>query len=408
VRAFALAALFAAAALVAAAPARAGVIQGRITHPSRAEAVAGLEVQALGIDETERTITRETKTDAQGRYRFADLPTPAAYLVRARFGEIVFPGGSAVFRPGEPELEQTVDFEVFDTVHDPAGLRLTSLQWVIERSAGTWRVRQAAVVANPGRAVVVVPDGQPSPLRVALAPGHGEVSSSFGRVPAGVAIEGDVAEIRGPILPGESGYSFELVYDVEAPDGEFAAAISLPTAVDQLAVYVQDFGIDVDAGSLHPARPARQDDVIYQSFLGFELPAGSERTLVVRALSPAAPLPQGAIALAAALLAGGMLFFVAGPLAFRARAAAPAEAASAEPSPAELALDAAFADLEHDFETGKLSAADRDRLRADLERERASALGQPRAASPETTRACSCGRVPAPDDRFCASCGSAL
>ena len=408
-RALGLAALVTAVALLAsAAPARAGVIHGRISHPSQPKAAAGIEVQAIGIDQAEQTITRQTKTDKDGRYRFDDLPTPAAYLVRAHYGEVVFPGGSAVFRPGEPEIEHKVDFEIFDALRDPSRLRLASLQWVIERSAATWRVRQTAVVANPERAVVILPDDQPSPLRVALAKGHGDVSGTFGPPPPGVRIDGDVAEIRGPILPGEDGFSFELVYDVAAPDGELATTIALPSAVDELGVYVQDFGVDVDAGSLHPARPARQDDVIYQSFLGFDLPAGSERSVVVRALAPATPLPQGVVALVAALLAGALLFFVAGPLARRTPAADTAAAAEAGPSPSELALDAAFADLEHDFETGKLSAPDRDRLRSDLERER-RALTEPAAApAPETPRVCSCGRAPAPGDRFCASCGSAL
>jgi hypothetical protein len=402
------------AALVAAASAARGAeIHGRITHPTRPEAAAGLDVQAIGIDETEQTITRETKTDREGRYRFPDLPAPAAYLVRAMYGDVVFPGGSAIFRPGEPAgLEQTIDFEVFDSVADASKLRIASLQWVIARSAGAWQVRQAVVVANPERAVVVVPDDQPSPLRVALAPGHGEVSSGFGRLPPGVTLDGDVATIRGPILPGDTGFSFELVYDVDAPDGELRAPIALPSAVDQLSVYVQDFGIDVDAGALHPARPARQDDVIYQSFLGFDLPAGSERTVVVRALHPATPISPGWVALAAALVAGGLIFFVAGPIAFARTADAGAHGSAPEPSPESHALDAAFADLEHDFETGKLSAADRDRLRADLERERAQAGARethdPGSAREAPSPACSCGRLPAPGDRFCAGCGSAL
>jgi hypothetical protein len=397
--------LLVAASVVLAAPARAGEIHGKVSHPTRPEAVAGLEVQAIGIDETEHTITRETRTDAEGRYRFPDLPSPAAYLVRARYGEVMFPGGSAIFRPGEPaELAQTIDFEVFDASSDPAKLRLTSLQYVIERSAGAWRVRQVAVVANPDRAVVLVPDDQPSPIRVALVPGHGEVEGSFGRVPPGVEIDGDVATVRGPFLPGEQGFSFELVYDVEAPPGELVAKLALPTAVDQLSVYVQDFGVDVNAGELHPARPARQDDVIYQSLLGFDLPAGAERTVVVRALDPGTPLPQLWVALTAALLAGGLLFFVAGPVAFAARASTPAE--PDVETPAEHAIDAALADLEHDFETGKLSPEDRDRLREDLERERKEAQN-PSLPAPART-ICSCGRAFAPGDRFCASCGSAL
>ena len=75
-------------------------------------------MQAIGIDASEQTILRETRTDENGRYDFDELPAPAAYLVRARYGEIVFPGGSAVFRPGEPVTPQTIDFEIFDTSSD--------------------------------------------------------------------------------------------------------------------------------------------------------------------------------------------------------------------------------------------------------------------------------------------------
>ena len=401
-------------ALVAVAPARAAVIEGRVTHPSKPDAAAGVLVTAIGIDEKENTIQRETRTGKDGSYRFADLPAPAAYLVRVRYGELVFPGGSAVFRPGEPELTQKIDLQIYETSSDGSRVRLTSMQWVIARHAGEWRVQQHAVIANPDPAVIVAPPGAPPLLRIALAPKHGEVETAFGRLPEGVVIQNGVAEIRGPILPGDQGFSFQIGYDVESPDAELATVIALPDAVDQLGVYVQDFGIEVDAGPLHPARPARESDVIYQAFLGFELPAGTEVPLRVRALPPASQVPQGVVGLIAAVLAGGLLFFVAGPLVF-ARRGPPTAAAPLEESPAKAALAAALHDLEHDFETGKLSPDDRDRLREDLRREAVGALARELgpfattpAAEPTAERSCSCGRIASAEDRFCASCGKAL
>jgi hypothetical protein len=409
-----------AATLLGVAPVHAGTIEGRIAHASKPEAVAGLVVQAIGIDASEKTIQRETRADAEGRYRFENLPAPAAYLVRARYGELVFPGGSAVFRPGEPELSHTVDFQVYDSSDDASRLRIASLQWVIGRSAGVWRVNQNAVVANPDPAVVVAAPEAAPVLRIALAPGHGDVETMFGRLPDGVVIRDGVAEIRGPILPGPDGFTLQLAYDLPAPDTALETTIALPDAVDQLGVYVQDFGIDVNAGVLHPARPTRENDMIYQSFLGFELPAGSVLPLRVTALPPLFPLPQTVVALIAALLAGGLLFFVAGPLALASRGASASASApaAAEESPAKAALEAALVDLEHDFETGKLSADDRDRLRDDLRREAVGALARERgqlegapAASTAATpaaRVCACGREAQAHDRFCAACGKAL
>ena len=411
-------ALVLAVALLGVAPAHAARIEGTVRHAAKPGAAAGLVVQAIGIDDSEQTIQRETRTDASGNYRFDDLPAPAAYLVRARYGELVFPGGSAVFRPGEPELPQTVDFQVYDTSRDASRLRLASLQLVIARSAGVWRVQQNAVVANPDPAVVVVGADAPALMRVALAPGHGEVEAMFGRLPEGVVIRDGVAEIRGPILPGDEGFTLQLSYDVDAPEGALDTTIRLPSAVDQLAVYVQDFGIDVDAGPLHPARPTREDDVIYQSFLGFELPADSALPFRVRALPPSTPLPQAAVALVAALLAGALLYFVAGPLAFAGSRSARVAPEIAEESPAKAALAAALFDLEHDFETGKLSPDDRDRLREDLRREALTALArergqlenapEPASAKTPATLACACGRIVQAEDRFCASCGKAI
>ncbi len=404
--------------LASVAPARAAVIEGRVTHPSKAGAAAGLVVQVIGIDEAEKTIERETRTDADGRYRFEDLPAPAAYLVRARYGELVFPGGSAVFRPGEPVTDQKLDFQIYETSSDASRLTLESLQWVIARNAGVWRVQQNAVISNPNPAVVVVPADAPPLMRIALAKNHGDVEAMFGRLPEGVVIRDGVAEIRGPVLPGDQGFSLQIGYDVDAPDGDFATTISLPDSVEQLGVYVQDFGIEVDAGALHPARPARESDVIYQAFLGFELPAGSELPLRVHVLPPSVRIPPLAIGGVAALLAGGLLFFVAGPLAFG-RGRAREDARPVEESPTKVALAGALRDLEHDFETGKLSPEDRDQLREDLEREAVFSLARERGAldaEPEaeasraaaTQRACACGRVAGEDDRFCASCGKPL
>jgi len=410
-------ALVALALAACAGRAGAAVIEGRISHPQRPGASAHLPVEVIGLDPQEHGIERRTETDANGRYRFDDLPAPAAYLVRAYYGGLAFPGGSAAFPPGEEKKTETRDFHVFDASSDTSRLRLASLQWVVERNAGVWHVQVSAAVSNPDPTVVVVPEGTLSPIRVQLSPGHGKVESFFGRMPQGVSMNGDVAEVRGPIFPGDSGFTLQLEYDLEQSPETLSTQIGVPTAVDELGVYVQDFGIDVDAGSLHPARHVTQNDLIYQAFLGFDVAAGSDLPLRVRALPPAHPLPRPWVALLAALGAGALLYFVAAPVAREARARdAPARDPDEPASPAKAALAAALGDLEHDFETGKLSEEDRERLREDLRREALAALARERlgaaaatAPEPEAAREpCTCGRMPAAGDRFCAACGKPL
>ena len=401
------------ALLACAARADAAGIEGRISHPTRPGAAAGLEVEAIGLDPDEKAIVRQTKSDAQGRYRFADLPAPAAYLVRARYQGMTFPGGSAAFPPAEKDKRQTLDFSVYDKSEDGSRLRVTSLQWVIARSAGVWRVQESATIANPDPVVVVVPPAQPAPVSIGLAAGHGPLETFFGRLPDGVEVRDATAEVRGPVFPGDQGFTLQVEYDLE-PKGDLASVIDVPSGVDNLAVYVQDFGVEVEAGELHPARPARQEDQTYQAFLGFDVPAGTRLPLHVRVLPPVSRVPLALVALLAALGAGALLFFVAAPVVREALARDVRPQESLEPeSPAKAALAAALHDLEHDFETGKLSAEDRVRLREDLRHEALTALARERYGSgepaPETIPvACSCGRLAAPGDRFCAACGKAL
>jgi hypothetical protein len=407
------AAILSLALLACAARAHAAVIEGRVSHPSKPGATAHIVVEALGLDKDEHTISRQTQTDAEGRYRFDDLPSPAAYLVRAHYGGLTFPGGSAAFRGGEEAKRETLDFKVYEQTEDGSQLRLSTLQWVIARSAAVWRIQISATVSNPSDSVVITKPTDPAPIGVGLPAGHGELETFFGRLPEGVVVRNDVAEIRGPVFPGDEGFTFQVEFDLEQPAEALATELRAPSAIDNVAVYVQDFGVDVDAGELHPARPARENDQTYQSFIGFDIPAGTPLPIHVNVLPPASRVPMSWVAVLAALGAGLLLFFVAAPVVREALARDSGPQESLEPeSPAKAALAAALHDLEHDFETGKLSVEDRERLREDLRREALGALARerlgPAPAEPEAERACSCGRVPAAGDRFCAACGKAL
>lgn len=386
----------------------AATVEGRVIHPQRSDAAADLEVVLLGVSQEGEPIERRTRTDARGRFRVSALPTPAAYLVAATYRDITFPGGSVVFREEAPEETRELVFHIYDSSTDGTRLVLRKMRWVIEREAGAYRVSQSFVVANPGLNVILRESAQPPLLRVGLAPGHGELETPFGTLPIGAQLRDGLLELRGPFYPGER--EVQLAYDLPETGLDLSTQIRVPDPLQMLEVFVRDFGIRVDAGPLHPARPTREGDVIYQRYLGFDLAAGTRIPFRVEALPPRAPTAAWAEMLAAALAAAGLLYFVGRPIG-RAEPHPAASEESAETSERE-ALITALSDLEHDFETGKLSSEDRERLRQDLRREAVRALSRARGAqsAAETTAAkpCRCGRMPALDDRFCATCGSPL
>jgi hypothetical protein len=400
----------AALALVAAlcaTPASAATVDGRIIHPTRREAAASVPVLLACLRRGTDVVERTTTTDAEGRFVFHNLPSDAACLVAATYAGVSFPGGSVTFGEGQPET-RSVMFHIYDRTEDlgDAGVRVVG--WTIEREAGTYRVRQSAVLDNPDLRVVQVGKDAPPLLEIALMPEHGEIEAPLGGFPEGTVIRDGVLELRGPVLPGER--EIGVMYDVPADGDVLTTTLALAAETPEIRLMVRDFGVEVDAGPLHPARPAKEGDHIYLRFVGFDLPAGTRIPIRVKPLEPPVQAAGWVQALLAAILAGGLGLVILAPIE-KQTALAMGPASAADESEQE-AIDAALQDLEFDFETGKLSSEDRDRLKDELRREAVLALAKarrpPPPASPVEHATCSCGRVAQPGDRFCAACGQPL
>lgn len=421
ITALALAALLASGTLFPSS-ANAVEIRGKVIHPTRPGGAADIEVRLLGLTEDEEPIRADTRTDGDGNYRFEDLPAPATYLIAASYDGISFPGGTLSFPEADSPPKPPLTFHIYDRTADPSSLTAPSLRWIVEREADSYRVAQSIAVHNSRSGVVVVDEAAAPLLRMPLAPAHGEVRTAFGRLPEGVTIRDGIAELRGPFLPGER--EIRLSYDLPA-DGDLQTVIGAlqPTAtngggawelgaprIERLELYLKDFGIAVDGGDLYPARPVRDGDVTYLSFLGFELEPGTRYPIRITPLPPSSGPPTWASILLISLLAGGSLYLVGRPVAAgSAERVEVSEVADVE----KRALRDALADLDFDFETGKLSVQDRDRLRGELKREAVRSLARRRRAVTTESSAvqailCKCGHRPRPGDRFCAACGKSL
>jgi cytochrome c-type biogenesis protein CcmI len=348
--------------------ARAARIEGKVIHHEREGAGAGVRVDLMGVQRGGETIERSARADQKGGFVFADLPKPAIYLVMATYREIRFPGARVTFEESSPDT-QAMDVHIYDQTDDPSGVVIEQVGWTVERlEAGSFRVEQRARIRNPHPRAIVVGVDAPPISRIGLAPGHGDVTSPFGGVPSGFEVVDAKLELRGPLLPGQRDVVFG--YELEGNGGPFETEIAFPDPVEEFGLFVRDVGLRIDAGALHPGRPARDEaGVAYQHYLGFELPAGASFPLRIASRPPreGGGLP---LAFSAALLTLAVALFVFAPLAAAAREA-PVPVASDAESAEQEALYAALRELQHDYETGKLSDEDRARLRQELVREAA-------------------------------------
>jgi hypothetical protein len=293
---------------------------------------------------------------------------------------------------------------------DEARLALAEVQLWLE-------LDQAALVVDESHRLEVSGAGplasRDEPLYcVSLPPGVDALRFSTETLGLGLSEDPSGAlALRGPLAPGES--RVQLRYQLPVPDREpVLYARRFARHLPRLSLLLADTGVVAEAPRLHRLRSVASADRSYLSLEGFEIEAGEEVALRLRRTAPARRLPAaaevGAVA-AAALLA---LAFLGAPLR-RARPEAPLE----DPRGLGRELDALAAslqDLEHDFETGKLSAEDHARLRAEL-RARGRALleagpgAAPAPSAEAAPAACArCGGALPERARFCPQCGTPL
>ena len=230
--------------------------------------------------------------------------------------------------------------------------------------------------------------------------------------------DGSGIGVLGPLAPGET--VIEVRYRLPADGGPFTLKRRFAAKVPLLSVYLADTGdLRVESDRLHRRRAAKTPDRTYVHLEAFELAPGEEASFTVSIRPLQRQLPRIGTIGVVALLTGLAAFALAAPLRRATATAAPAEPPpeSAAERESEATL-AALEDLEHDFETGKLDAADHDQLRADLTAALARSRGEAARAhvdaaddlpAPAAARTCAaCSRTVGRDDRFCAHCGAPL
>jgi hypothetical protein len=291
-------------------------------------------------------------------------------------------------------------------------LALREAQLWLELDDAALEVDTQLRLSVAGDAPLVSDSGAPL-LCLALPQGAEELRFSSQTLELGLATDGpDRLAVRGPLPAGES--VLALRYHLPAPDGARTLAFRFPLEVPLVSVFAADTGIRVDAERMHRRRSFRSQERGYLHFEAFQLGAGESVELSLSRLEPQRPLPRLARAGFAVLLAGVAMAFLVAPLRSR-----DAEPGWVSPQVSNAAAEresvlAALRDLEEDFDTGKLEAADHAQMRSELRARAARLLGEERGArlqpaAPAPTPSCpSCAAETTPGARFCSSCGVRL
>ena len=301
---------------------------------------------------------------------------------------------------------------------DPSAIAVHEVEIILNADDAAIAVSETHLLTVSGSGLLLGTPQSPL-LRVPIPPDANDLR--FGSEAPGLEFsphpDGGVA-VLGSLPPGEA--RVQIAYHVPVSATGARLVRSFGVRVPLLRVFVADTGrLSPSSPRLHRARPVRTEDLNYLSFEAFDVAPGEEVALELDALPPRRASNASATKALALIAALGLIAWLVLPVVSRDDDQAPASSQQAEPERSEReAIYDAIRDLDHDFETDKVSAEDHTRLREEL-RTRAAAMLRAEAdgdsapslaaATAVAPRACAaCRVVAAPEHRFCASCGAPL
>ncbi|MBW2315049.1 MAG: zinc ribbon domain-containing protein [Deltaproteobacteria bacterium] len=249
-------------------PSGAGVLRGRVVHEARPDAVAGVAIALYALDPNGRPGSRNSETDAEGRFVFEGLSTEATvvYLVGARYAGLPFPGDRVVFEAGS--TEQTIEVKLFEPSDDLASVRVVQSSVRVALGSGRLLVSEVHRLQNSGERVFHVPTerraGRRAPLEAELFEGVENFAMPLGVVPEGATRDGRDFAFWGPLYPGEQEISFR--YDIPIETGARTLVKRFPSAADRIRVFARDGGPLEAVAGMEPGEVVEESGMRFQPF----------------------------------------------------------------------------------------------------------------------------------------------
>ncbi len=332
-----------------------------------------LTLYALTQDGSSILFTRTVTSDAGGQFAFDQLdPSPTTmYAIQTQYLKAYYTSDPLTFAHGGVTL--TVPITVYETTTDAAAVRVEQMHMFFDFAPGSTTVGQLFIASNSGDRAYMGPDG--TSLHWSLPPGatnvrfqDGELGGRYQSTPGGLA---DTEAIAPGMGTAQILVSYDLPYDGTRLD------ISLPMAypVKSVNVLVPESGPKLTSPQLTSAGSRQTQGGNMLNYVGGNLAAGTSLALQISgaANAPATSgTPSGSAGAPWVLIAGAALLLVAvGIVAFvwlrQQREAVEEKVEDSEAQREEL-LDA-LAELDDDFDAGRVAEADYHQQRAELKAE---------------------------------------
>lgn len=309
----------------------------------------------------------------------------------------------------KPRSENTIqlDFSLPNAVPQPDRVHVKTGRWIVERDPVITSFNEEYKIQVSGNESVYEPSGGalvkvdlPEKAQNIRFLSEGTETELRADVDGGLALDG-------PLHPGETVLS--LQYEIPTEGNSSRVVREIFSAIETLEVFVVDDGqTHAYSPQLHRRRPVKTANRNYISLESFSVKSGQVVELHMTSLKIPEGIPKGLFF--TVLLSGtlGIIFLMSSPL-LTGKATLPSLTESAIERE-QIALLASLRDLEHDFETGKISSDDHRQLRDALRYRTSQTYAEPSIGHDEKpSQVCGrCRNIPPNEALFCPQCGAQL
>ncbi len=345
-----------------------GTIQGQITNgTSGGGSVAGVQVTLFATNSDNSTTHLTTTADASGHYEFKGVnsASTSTYVIGLNYQEADYYSDAQTF--SDNETTKNVDITVYESTTDDSAITVVNAHTVMFLENGGLTIQELYVFANMSDRTYIgtldAATGARGTLRFSLPAGFADLQFGGDLAATGVMASDTGFLDTAPVQPGAKQAFYSYTIPLKSSTYTYSRKIDYPTL--KYSMLVQGDKVSIKSDNLTAAGTTNMGTTVFTNVTGSNLAAGStlSATLsgldVARKTSPLLWTGLGVIVVGLGLLG---LYFL--------KRKKPETVSAPVDAQEEERLLAAIADLDDDFENGKIGEgpyrAARAKLKAEL------------------------------------------